>query len=177
MLSTSIRMMIFWTILCGLVYPLGVTGLAQLLFPHQANGSPLAGGTGSELIGQDFQSPGHFWGRLSATSAHPDDAASSSGSNWGPNEPKLADEMKAGAARYPKGAPLDLVTSSASGLDPDITPEAARFQIARVAKARKMDEAELSKLVEAHVQPASFGILGHARVNIVQLNSELDSKT
>jgi K+-transporting ATPase ATPase C chain len=178
-------MMIFWTLLLGVLYPLAVTGVAQVLMPHQANGSLLADGKGSALIGQSFTSKKYFWGRMSATDTNsttglsdsPYDAASSSGSNWGPTDPKLKAEMAAGAARFApatSGIPADLVTSSASGLDPDVTPEAALYQVARVAKARGLSEAAVTKLVESHTEQPGLGALGHARVNVLLLNEELD---
>lgn len=172
MFSTALRMLLIWTFITGLLYPLAVTGVAQLAFPHQANGS--MGPSGSELIGQNFSEPRYFWGRPSAI-AKPYDASGSSGSNLGPTEPKQKEAMTAAAARFGEKPPVDLLTASGSGLDPHISPEAAEFQVARVAKARGLQEAQVRELVRRHVEGPTFSVLGAARVNVLLLNRDLDS--
>jgi K+-transporting ATPase ATPase C chain len=167
-----------------------VTGLAQVLFHHQANGSLIKDKdgkvVGSELIGQPFSDPRHFWSRLSATSdsssnSLPYNAGNSSGSNLGPLNPALSDNVKARVADLKAAdpasqpdVPVDLVTASGSGLDPDISVAAAEYQIPRVAKARKMDQGRLRDLVAKHTQPRQLGILGEPRVNVLELNLALD---
>jgi K+-transporting ATPase ATPase C chain len=177
------------TLVTGLAYPLLVTGIAQAAFPHQANGSlVLKDGKpiGSTLIGQSFDDPKYFWGRLSATTdsngkALPYNGGSSVASNLGPNNPALIDEVKgrvdALLAADPDNQapiPVDLVTSSGSGLDPDISPAAAQYQVHRVAKARGLDDARVKALVQAHVEGRQLGILGEDRVNVLELNLALD---
>jgi K+-transporting ATPase ATPase C chain len=178
------------TVLTGIAYPLMVTGIAQAAFPREANGSlVLKDGkpVGSELIGQSFDDPRYFWGRLSATADSNGkplayNGAASTGSNFGPTNPALVDEVKGRidalkAADPDNGAPIpvDLVTSSGSGLDPDISPAAADYQVRRVAKARHMDEGRVRALLEAHVQGRQLGFLGEPRVNVLQLNLALDA--
>lgn len=174
------------TILTGVGYPALVTGVAQLLFPWQANGSVLlvnAEARGSALIGQEFQGERWFWGRLSATAPLPYNAAASSGSNLGPTNPALfaAAEARLAALEavgHPRGAvPMDLVTASGSGLDPDISPAAARWQVARVARARGLTPESVDALVREHTQDRAFGVLGEPRVNVLRLNLALEGVT
>jgi K+-transporting ATPase ATPase C chain len=178
------------TVITGIAYPLLVTGIAQAAFPSRANGSLIVQNgraVGSGLIGQTFDDPKYFWGRLSATvdansKALPYNAGASGASNLGPTNPALVDEVKgrldALAAADPDNkdpVPIDLVTSSASGLDPDISPAAALYQVHRVAKARGLDDGQVRALVESHTQGRTLGILGEPRVNVLELNLALDS--
>ncbi len=173
------------TLLTGVAYPALVTGVARLAFPAQATGSllraPDGHAVGSTLIGQSFTDPGHFWGRPSATSPNAYNAASSSGSNQGPNNPALAEAVAARIATLRSAdpgnlapIPVDLVTASASGLDPHISPAAARYQVARVARSRHLPEAEIQKLLDAHIEPRTFGLFGEPRVNVLRLNLDLE---
>jgi K+-transporting ATPase ATPase C chain len=190
----AIVMILALTVLTGLIYPLAMTGIAQAIFPHQAGGSLIKKGStviGSELIGQNFADARYFHGRPSATTdtdpkdptktvAAPYNAANSSGSNTGPTAKALAERLKADVetlrAENPgTPVPIDLVTTSASGLDPDISPAGALFQVPRVAKARGIDEAELHRLVEAHIESRLFGLIGERHVNVLQLNMALDA--
>jgi K+-transporting ATPase ATPase C chain len=182
-LLTAIMFTIVTTILFGLVYPLAITGIAQVLFPDQANGQLIKrpDGTiiGSRIIGQPFKGPGYFHSRPSAAGAAGYDAGASSGSNLGPTSQKLIERIKADAERIqaenPKQpVPVDLVTTSGSGLDPHISPAAAEFQIPRVARERGMSDSELRQIVAAHTEGRTFGLLGEPRVNVLELNLDLD---
>lgn len=180
-------LMLFWmTLLTGLAYPLAVTGLGRTLFPTQAGGSLVVQGNtvvGSRLIGQAFHSDGYFWSRPSATSPAAYDASSSTGSNLGPSNPDLAEAVKGRAeilaAKNAGGAestvPMDLATASASGLDPDITPEAAAYQIDRVAKARGVSREAVAALIARHTEGRLWGFWGEPRVNVLELNLALDA--
>ncbi len=184
-LRPAIVSLVALTVLTGLVYPAVITGIAQLLFPSQANGSLIykdGKPVGSALIGQPFDDPKYFWGRPSATSPFPYNAASSGGSNLGPTNPDLQkavqgriDALRAADPDNKAASPIDLVTASGSGLDPDISPAAALYQVHRVAKARGLTEEAVRQLVEQHVTGRQFGFLGEPRVNVLKLNLALDA--
>ncbi len=174
------------TLVTGIVYPVVVTAIAQLVFPHQANGSLIVKDgkvVGAALIGQPFDDPKYFWGRPSATSPFGYNAASSSGSNLSPTNPTLVksvqervDALRAADPDNRAPVPVDLVTASGSGLDPHISPAAALYQVNRVAKARKVDPASVRELVERHTEGRQFGFLGEPRVNVLALNLALDAR-
>lgn len=174
-----------FTVLTGLVYPAVVTGAAQGLFPKEANGSILEknGFGGSVLIGQPFDDPKYFWGRPSATAPFPTNASASTGSNQGPASDALREAVEArikalreaDPASSETAIPVDLVTASGSGLDPDISPAAAFYQARRVANARGLTEEQVKKLVAEHVRGRTFGVLGDPRVNVLELNIALDA--
>ena len=181
----SIRVLLYFTVVCGVVYPLLVTAISQAAFARQANGSLIVQDgkvRGSELIGQQFDDPKYFWGRLSATTP-PYKADASSGSNLGPTNPALLEEIdgrvKALRDASPgdtRPVPTDLATSSASGLDPHISVAAADYQVSRVAKARQMSEDQVRQLVRANTSPRQLGVLGEPVVNVLRLNLALDQQ-
>ena len=185
-LRTATLMLLTLTLLTGGIYPLVVTAIAQLMFPNQANGSIVLNKEqkiGSSLIGQSFTSPKYFWSRLSATSVTPYNAAASSGSNYGPMNPALTESVTAritalkSAGGLTSAVPVDLVTSSASGLDPHISPAAAELQVERVANARQISVDDIRKLLAEHTEGRTFGVLGEPRVNVLLLNVSLDQMT
>lgn len=181
----AIVSLVLFTVLAGIIYPLIVTGIAQTVFPSQANGSLIIKGgktVGSALIGQPFDDPKYFWPRPSATSPFADNAGASSGSNLSPTNPALVQavqgRVEALRAVDPGNAapvPVDLVTASASGLDPHISPAAALYQVSRVAKARKLDPAKVQDLVDKHTEGRFLGLLGEPRVNVLELNLALEA--
>jgi len=185
LLRPALSLFVLLSTVTGLAYPLAVTGVASAAFPEQAAGSLILKDgkpVGSSLIGQNFSDPKHFWGRPSATAPQPYNASASSGSNQGPLNPALVEAVKgridALRATDPASAtpiPADLVTASASGLDPHISPAAALWQIGRIAKARHLPEAQLSALVAAHTEGRQWGLLGEPRVNVLKLNLALDA--
>lgn len=182
----AVMMLLLMTLLTGGIYPAVVTLIAQAAFPKHANGSLIQHGgkvVGSELIGQSFSREDYFWGRLSATANVPYNGAASGGSNLGPLNPTLKSNAEqrlqalgvdSSDSSSQQKVPVDLVTSSASGLDPHISPAAALYQVARVAKARKMSEADIETLVRDQIQSRQLGVLGEPRVNVLQLNLKLD---
>jgi K+-transporting ATPase ATPase C chain len=183
-LRPALTMLLALTLLTGVMYPLIVTGLAQIIFPQQANGSLIVRDgkvIGSELIGQYFDDPKYIWSRPSATSPFPYNAAASSGSNLGPTNPVLIEAVNTRVAALRAAdpgneapVPVDLVTASGSGLDPHISPAAALYQAKRVARARGLDENQVKGLIARHTEGRQFGILGERRVNVLKLNLALD---
>lgn len=185
LLRPALTLFVVLSLVTGLLYPLAVTGVAQTVFPHQANGSLIQrGGTavGSQLIGQSFTEPGHFWGRPSATAPMPYNAAASGGSNLGPTHPALAQVVQARIAALRAAdpgnlqpVPVDLVTASASGLDPHISPAAAAYQAPRVARARGLPLTQVQALVQQHTESPWLAWLGEPHVNVLALNLALES--
>lgn len=181
---TAIFTLVIFTVITGLLYPLLVTGIAQVVFPDKANGSLVKreGKTlGSELLGQPFSDPKYFWGRLSATGPFAYNAGASSGSNYGPLNPALLEmvrkrvqDLKAADPQNSQPIPADLVTASGSGLDPHVSIAAARYQISRVAHARGMSEVKIRSLVEQYTEGRQLGFLGEPRVNVLKLNIALN---
>jgi K+-transporting ATPase ATPase C chain len=184
-IRTSLAMLLFWTCATGFLYPLTITGIAQTFFPHQANGSIITNArdipTGSRLLGQSFDDPAWFWGRPSATQPTPYNGAASSGSNLGPTNPALiqavrqrVEQIRNTGTGSQTPIPIDLVTASASGLDPDISIAAARYQILRIAKARHLPEASLDQLIATQQKSRNLLVMGEPRVNVLLLNLALE---
>jgi K+-transporting ATPase ATPase C chain len=186
MIRNALMSLLLFTVLTGIIYPLAVTGIAQAIFPRQANGSIITKSgkvVGSKLIGQQFEDPKFFWGRLSATTPYPYNGGSSSGSNLGPNNPGLMkavqariDALRAADPGNDAKIPVDLVTASGSGLDPHISPAAAEYQIHRVAKARGLDDARIRDIVARNTQGRWLGLVGEPVVNVLELNLALDER-
>lgn len=185
-LQPAAMMLAIFTVLTGVVYPALVTGVSQVLFPHQANGSLISDNSGktwgSELIGQAFTKPEYFWARPSATGPFPNNAAASSGSNLGPTNPALAEAVKARIEALKSAdpgntspIPIDLLTASGSGLDPQISLAAAHYQIQRVAKVRNVPADKIRALVDTYTEARQWGFLGEPRVNVLALNLTLDA--
>ncbi|GAC1669381.1 MAG: potassium-transporting ATPase subunit KdpC [Steroidobacteraceae bacterium] len=183
---TAVSLLVLMTILLGMVYPLIITGVAKITFPRQAGGNLIykdGALIGSTLIGQSFTDPKYFWGRPSATTPQPYNAVASTGSNLGPLNPALLDAVKANAKSLHdadpdnrQSIPVDLVTASASGLDPDISPAGAHYQAARVARARHLPLAQVQALIVAHEQGRFLGLIGERRINVLELNLALDQR-
>jgi potassium-transporting ATPase KdpC subunit len=192
LIRDALLLLVVLSVVTGLAYPLAVTGLARLIFPVQAGGSLISSQghvIGSRLIGQPFQSPGYLWSRPSATSPEPYNAALSSGSNLGPLNPELAaavasriqhlrqtsgaDSTRADSTRP---VPIDLVTTSGSGLDPHLSPAGAFYQLKRIAAARGVTEGEIRQVIQSHLEPRQWGILGEPRVNVLAVNLDLDQR-
>lgn len=179
-LKTTLILLVLLTLITGLIYPLVFTGLAQFCFPYEAGGSLIFKGNrviGSRLIGQAFSSAAYFWGRPSATTPYPYNGEASSGSNLGPTNPDFLATVKARISLFKdqQRVPVDLVTASASGLDPEISPYAAYYQVRRVAKARQLPEVLIQQLISEHLKGPTWGFLGEARVNVLELNLALDT--
>ncbi len=185
LLRQSFVLLLLMTVITGVLYPLAATGLTQLIFPRQANGSLILKDgkpVGSALIGQSFTDPKYFWGRPSATSPNAYNASASSGSNQGPTNPALTDAVKQRIAALRAAdpgniapVPVDLVTASGSGLDPQISPAAAQYQVARVARARGLSTSQVQALVNEYTSGRQLGVLGEPRVNVLKLNLALDA--
>jgi potassium-transporting ATPase KdpC subunit len=183
-LRPALSLLLGMTVLTGMIYPLVITGASRVAFASKAEGSLLrrkGALIGSELIGQNFTDPKYFWGRPSATSPQPYNATSSGGSNLGPLNPALIDKVRANAKALRDAdpantaeIPVELVTASTSGLDPDISPAAANYQVARVARARQIPVAAVRSMIAAHQQEALLGVFGEARINVLELNLALD---
>lgn len=186
MIRNSLMSVLVFTILTGIIYPLAVTGISQVIFPQQANGSIIVKNgkpVGSILFGQQFDDPKYFWSRLSATSPYPYNSASSTGSNLGPNNPDLVkavqariDALHAADPSNDTKIPVDLVTASGSGLDPHISPAAAEYQIHRVAKARGIEDARIRDIVAQKTTGRWLGVIGEPVVNVLELNLALDDQ-
>ena len=186
-LKPALIVLVLLSLVTGVAYPLIVTGIAQAVFPSQANGSLILRDgkpVGSSLIGQPFDDPGYFWGRLSATAPFAYNAGASSGSNLGPINPALhaaakgrIDTLREADPGNQAPIPVDLVTASGSGLDPDISPAAAFYQVPRVARARHLDEQRVRELVHTHIRHRQLGLLGEPRINVLRLNLALDGMT
>jgi K+-transporting ATPase ATPase C chain len=184
LIRTAVSLLLIMTVLLGLVYPLAITGLARVTFPRQAEGSLILKDgklIGSRLIGQSFSDPKYFWGRPSATTPQPYNGLGSSGSNLGPLNPALLDQVKANAKALrdadpdnSQPIPVELVTASASGLDPEISPGGAHYQAARVARARSIPLAQVEALIAAHEQGRLLGLISERRINVLELNLALD---
>ena len=184
LLRPALSLFVVLTLLTGLVYPVAIWGFAQIAFPHAANGSVVERHSvvvGSELIGQPFSAPGHFWSRPSATTPVPYDGDASSGSNQGPLNPALVEAVKGRVAALRAAdpgnmalVPVDLATASASGLDPHISVAAARYQVGRVARATGLSRERVQALVDRHTELPLFGFIGEARVNVLMLNLDVD---
>jgi potassium-transporting ATPase KdpC subunit len=184
MIRNALMSLLLFTILTGIVYPLAVTGIAQAVFPHQANGSIIMKNgrpIGSRLIGQQFDDPKYFWGRLSSTTPYLYNGGSSLGSNFGPNNPELMktlqariDALRSADPTNPAKIPVDLVTASASGLDPHISPAAAEYQLHRVAKTRGLDDARIRDIIANNTKGRWLGLIGEPVVNVLELNFALD---
>ena len=187
LLRPALSLFVLLTVVTGIAYPLVVTGIAKVAFPEAANGSLImkdGKAVGSRLIGQNFTDPGYFWGRPSATAPTPYNGTASGGSNLGPLNPALSeavqariDALKTADPENTQAIPADLVTASASGLDPHISPAAADYQIERVARARQLDPAQVKSLVASYTEDRQWGIFGAPRVNVLALNLALDSAT
>lgn len=185
LLRPALVLLGLFTLVTGLLYPAAVTGIAQVIFPDQANGSLIREGdhvVGSRLLGQAFDAPRYFWSRPSATAPTPYNAAASTGSNQGPLNPALKDAvvariaaLKAADPTNTNPVPVDLITASGSGLDPHITPAGAQYQAGRVAHARGLSEDAVQKLIDQHTEGRTFGLLGEPRVNVLDLNRALDT--
>ena len=186
LIRNALTMLVVMTVITGLIYPMVATGVAQVLFPHQANGSLIERDgkpIGSELIGQNFDDPKYFWGRPSATTPQPNNGTASNGSNLGPTNTALRDavQQRIDALRKADPAntmpvPVDLVTASGSGLDPEISPAAAQYQVTRVARVRHLSEQQVQTLVAQATQGRQLGLFGEPRVNVLQLNLALDGQ-